>query len=1833
MSNNNFNFQTGDFNGDGKTDLIHFVNDGKKGFVTVWNSKGDGTFDVKAPFTPSPNYDVSNNNFNFKLGDFNGDRKTDLIHFVNDGKKGYVHVWLSKGDGTFDLKSAFTPNPSYDVTNNNFNFKLGDFDGDGKTDLIHLINGGNGYVNVWNSKGDGTFDVTPAFSPNPSYDVTNNNFNFKLGDFDGDGKTDLTHFVNGGNGYVNVWNSNGDSTATIKKEANDALQDLRNKYFPELNQANTLTNLQTQVNKEVDQSQQQFASLQASITQKQAQAAAANSQAIWYDQEAALHYQISHKSGATWTEERKEKSRSGGSKTIVVTHVDHDWIIYDAYTQQAASLREQAVKLLKGAEADTTQQNTVSEILKQWQATSSIANQAATTQDQLIALLNQDQAKLQLNGDKQQQIADWQKLLSVLQPQLDQAVKTAESDKAQVAKNWTDYTLSQQAEQKALADLTPKRIDLEAQGQQLLQEINETKQWVTQQSNLLQDEIDQSEALVTQLKTQREAIVKQLVSATGHNKNTLLSLQTLLDQNINLLGQKEAVLIAQQTSFVQKQTLLSTQKQLIETQYQLLDIYIASPDKDTSSLEKLLTDTRASLADAQKLAQQAEASSTALTAIMDDVQASLLLQTDKYLSAIRDKDKKLEEILAESKIQENLTLQATQKQIEINALSPKIEEVLKRAVDAGNKQVTKLLEAVHNNDFATSTEIIYRDYSDLGGDKGNWCVKGLARPEDRVIAGDAYNKMLAYRDLKAKADEQAAKFGELRTLAESQLAVLKTQEGLAKTELTDLRQSIGDSQDKLKAKQEELAIAQFRTDALSQIRSWTEQTINQVLVLETSNLAQAQSEQAIAKNRSTVIDQALNTKLEKERGIINRDRDIAVAQLQQLAQIKTEEALQTAINGLRNNLGISPIDNIIQKAEQNGQLAGILADIEAFQKQQPTLSDSTKTLLNSTIQDIHTALQGKETKTIQDNLLKTATALIDQSNTLKIEVAKIQQEEQRYLDLLTQSQTDLKGATKTLYDEIQKSGVLDSEKTLLNAKNLEVLYKIGYAQGAMDLSSTLAKQSKDILEQVITGRIEERNLRKKALFNEIFGAITLVISAVAAVLTAGASLAVNAAAAGILSGVSATTISTISSIANVLRAVSASLSAVQAAYNGDLSGAIFNAGIAALGFASVSGAKLPTSFQFGDVKTFQDVQKVASSAYYAYKAGTSGDGLSSMLNIISAALPLTKFSDYNYLSEAALSIQSGVQLAKEGDWLAATSNFLSGAFSIGSEFDGSFGLDFTTGGKIIFNQFTYIELLKVISMVEGITDTVSGIKNIINNDGFKGWLTGIQDISSTVSNYLSQGSVIDTLTDRTKQLFKNSEHPMQIPNRDTLTDAQKVEFDKLIAKNGKKNVLIDKEGKLYSIHEISGKNDLALIALGDIDKTKPTILITYGYRSYMTPEWAYKLAQETALKNPNANVIIGDWSEIVQDINYFAGASGTKIAGEAMATKLKDLGIKFEQLTIIGHSLGAQVAAHIAEFAQKNNYGKVDTIIGLDPSRPSFEKSFLVLIPNLNNQGRLTSDDATNVITIRSEINSPFALGYQKNSATNGMDIVLPTSNPLAILQAHSNPYKFLIDALQNKELGITFNSSAMLNNAEKLRKYVPTWQNIQKPDNTKPTPSDTLSNVKNSSQEENSSLKQYGLSSGLSFGASDNTTQQLTPIDPLVIDLDGDGVKVNDVKNSSIFFDMDNDGYAENTAWVSPFDGILATDVNHDGTINNISEIFSEYYSQNSSQSGLQALASFDSNKNGIISASDSRFNEILVWQDLNQNGVSEPDELKTLSQHGLVVQKTHGSLKMRQW
>ncbi|MFO0543755.1 MAG: LamG-like jellyroll fold domain-containing protein, partial [Pseudanabaena sp.] len=1175
-------------------------------------------------FTPTVQSLADNN----LIGDFNNDKINDTYHHWN--VSGANELYLGNSDGSFT--KYINPISTTAINESPTNIFTGDFNGDGKSDLYFYWKA-SGRNRLYISNGNGTF--TQYLDPITTTLITGSPDQIQVNDFNNDGNADIRFQWTASN-TIRTFLSKGNSTFVQSLSS----EEIRNKYYPELNQADTLANLQQQITKEIGDSEKQIADLQSEITRKNSESAAALSQATWYEEQAATHWQLSRKAGPTWTEQRQEKGKSGKSKTVTITHVDHNWIIWDTYSKQAVSLREHSANLLKGVETDTTNQNTASEILKQWQAANAVADETSLTQAQLTTLLNQLDAQFKLNADKKQQIADWEKLLPTLQSQLDQAIKNAKTAQGNVSKEWTEYQTSQKTYQTALADVLPRRVELNIQGQQLLQEINAVQTWVNQQNTLLTEEITQVETLITQLKTQQNKI------PTNLPENQSLTLKTLIDQSIQLLTQKQIVLSAQQATFLQKQTLLNTQKKVIETQYQLLDAYLESPDNDTSNLEKLLTDTQKTLAEVQKLAEQAEASSNALTALMDDVQASLLLQNDKYLSAIKDKQQTLQDLLKATELKENYTLQATEKQIQLNGLQTQLIDLLKKANDAGSKEAAKLLEVAKYNDFATVAELYQRDYRDLANDKGGSSSKGIARPEDLQLADYYYNEMLKYRQLKTEAEQQIAEFTQIRTLAESQITAIQQQQGLAAEELAQLNKSIGNSQEQIDAKQEELAIAQFRIDALSQIRNWTEQTVAQLLLVEKLNFAQAKLEQDIANNRQYLIDDTVKFQLDKQRLDIERDRQIAITKLEQLNQIKTEEALQTAINDLRSDLGANPIEEIIKQADYKGELAGILADLDALQQRQPNLPQEIKTLLTATTQDIHTALQGKETKTIQDNLLKTATALVEQANKLNAEVAKLDQEEQKYIALLKQSETNLKSATKSLYDEIKNGQVSDQEKALINAKNLEILYQIGYAKGAVDLSSELAKQSKTILEQIIQGRIQERKARKKAFVNEIIGTVTLVISAASAVLTAGASLGINA-ALGLSAG-------TISSITATLNTINTSLSVLQAAYNGDWSTAIFRAGLSLAGSLGDIAGLSP--------QTVTALKTSINSAYVAYKGGDSIGVLLSAIQGVGAIAAdgidlsdLSKVSDAKTLlitaSQISTVVHSGIQAIENGDVL------------------------------------------------------------------------------------------------------------------------------------------------------------------------------------------------------------------------------------------------------------------------------------------------------------------------------------------------------------------------------------------------------------------------------------------------------------------------------------------------------------------------------------------------------------------------------------------------------
>ncbi|MEM9395120.1 MAG: DUF4214 domain-containing protein [Pseudomonadota bacterium] len=121
----------------------------------------------------------------------------------------------------------------------------------------------------------------------------------------------------------------------------------------------------------------------------------------------------------------------------------------------------------------------------------------------------------------------------------------------------------------------------------------------------------------------------------------------------------------------------------------------------------------------------------------------------------------------------------------------------------------------------------------------------------------------------------------------------------------------------------------------------------------------------------------------------------------------------------------------------------------------------------------------------------------------------------------------------------------------------------------------------------------------------------------------------------------------------------------------------------------------------------------------------------------------------------------------------------------------------------------------------------------------------------------------------------------------------------------------------------------------------------------------------------------------------------------------------------------------------------------------------------------------------------------------------------------------------------------------------------------------------------------------------------------PLVLDLDGDGVELTSLSTSSAYFDLDINGFAELSGWVAPDDGVLAIDLNGDGYINNGSEVFGD---QTGYAHGFLALDAHDLNADGVIDTSDAVYQELIVWTDLNGDGVSQTDELKSLTDFGII-------------
>lgn len=168
MSANQRKLVAGDFNGDGKMDVVVLANGFEQANpIYILLGNGDGTFQAPKQFWSSTNIPMS-----IAAGDFNGDGKLDLVVTVNPNG---IAVMLGNGDGTFQAPVNYpTDELPSEVT-------VADVNGDGKTDIIALGN----KVDVFLGKGDGTF-------PNRvDYDGGNTLFAVTCADVNGDGKLDI----------------------------------------------------------------------------------------------------------------------------------------------------------------------------------------------------------------------------------------------------------------------------------------------------------------------------------------------------------------------------------------------------------------------------------------------------------------------------------------------------------------------------------------------------------------------------------------------------------------------------------------------------------------------------------------------------------------------------------------------------------------------------------------------------------------------------------------------------------------------------------------------------------------------------------------------------------------------------------------------------------------------------------------------------------------------------------------------------------------------------------------------------------------------------------------------------------------------------------------------------------------------------------------------------------------------------------------------------------------------------------------------------------------------------------------------------------------------------------------------------------------------------------------------------------------------------------------------------------------------------------------------------------------------------------------------------------
>lgn len=221
QAHNFLDMGSGDFSGDGKSDLL--IHNGQD--LALYHSSGANMNDQVwmanniVPGASGPTWQPATHD-QYLYGDFDGDGKEDVFVFNgSDWVTPYFGMLKSNGTGLGGAARYDGAFPGFWSMTAGDQFFVGDFDGDGKKDIA-VFNGSNWgipYLGIFRSTGTGLAGVARYDGSIPGWSMTPGDRLF-VGDFDGDGKSDLFIFngVNWSYRYLGMLKSSGAGVSAVK---------------------------------------------------------------------------------------------------------------------------------------------------------------------------------------------------------------------------------------------------------------------------------------------------------------------------------------------------------------------------------------------------------------------------------------------------------------------------------------------------------------------------------------------------------------------------------------------------------------------------------------------------------------------------------------------------------------------------------------------------------------------------------------------------------------------------------------------------------------------------------------------------------------------------------------------------------------------------------------------------------------------------------------------------------------------------------------------------------------------------------------------------------------------------------------------------------------------------------------------------------------------------------------------------------------------------------------------------------------------------------------------------------------------------------------------------------------------------------------------------------------------------------------------------------------------------------------------------------------------------------------------------------------------------------